>query len=212
MYKFVWILSMLLCANAWCDKALEKLVDQIQNHYDSVNTLSAKFEQTYESVRFENKQKASGQLTVKKPGKMRWDYQVPKGKVLVADGNTITLYDPKDRQAIVSKQPKDQGLPAALSFLAGKGNLKKSFNFSWIQKPKDDTAILKATPKSPEPNIKELELTVSELSHPLIVSTAVLDELKGKSQITFSKIRLNTKVSDKTFAFKVPKKATIINQ
>src|SRR5262245_36412727 len=81
-----------------------EVLEQLQKSYESVRTIQAEFEQVYRSRRFDEK-KAKGNLTIAKPGKMRWDYDEPKGKVLVSDGKKMTLFDPEDRQAMVSEQP-----------------------------------------------------------------------------------------------------------
>lgn len=210
MRTFILIVSVLFSAEA-SDAALTELVSKLQAKYEKINSLEAKFEQTYESARFSQTQTVSGTMMVKKPGKMRWNYSKPKGKVLVSDGSTITMYDPSDRQAIVSARPKDQNLPAAIAFLSGSGDLKKSFDFSWVSKPQNDQAILKAVPKKSEPNVKELEFTVS-VQNPLITGTTVIDELGGRSKISFTSIKLDKNIPDREFNYQIPKQATIITQ
>lgn len=193
------------------DADLDALVDRLQKRYDAIETLTARFAQTYESVRFDKGKEASGKLEIQKPGKMRWDYQKPKGKVLASDGQTLTLYDPEDRQAIVSRKPKDKDLPASLTFLSGQGRLKKSFAFSWIEKPAQDRAVLRAVPKIAEANVKELHLTV-DLTRDLIVGTLVVDEMQGASEIKFTGIELNRTIPAKRFSFTPPAGTTILNQ
>lgn len=198
--------------SAFADAELDTVVQNLQARYDKVKTMSAKFEQSYKSVRFDEDKKAAGLLEIAKPGKMRWDYSLPKGKLMVSDGETISLYDPQDRQVIVNKQPKDRNLPAAIAFLSGQGKLKDSFHFEWIRKPtnKDQRAVLRATPKVKEPNVKEIHFTVSVTGEPMIVGTSILDELGGASQITFKDIKMNPNLSPKRFSFKAPAGITVV--
>lgn len=204
------ILGLGWVASAAMDPELTALVERLQKKYDGIQTLTARFEQTYESVRFEKGKKAHGKLEIQKPGKMRWDYREPRGKVMVSDGETLTLFDPQDRQAIVSKKPKDGSLPASVAFLAGEGKLAKSFALSWIQKPKDGRAVLRAIPKDREANVKEIHFTV-DLARDLIVATLIVDELQGASEIRFEDIELNRSIPSKRFSFTPPKGTTILN-
>ena len=59
---------------------------------------------------------------MKKPGRMRWNYQKPDPKMYLADGDTLWLYEPEDKQAF-KQDLKASQLPAALAFLTGKGKL-----------------------------------------------------------------------------------------
>ncbi|HEX8950253.1 MAG TPA: outer membrane lipoprotein carrier protein LolA, partial [Polyangia bacterium] len=49
------------------------VVARVQKYYDATKDLRAKFEQQIESVS-RAPSKASGEVWLKKPGKMRWDY------------------------------------------------------------------------------------------------------------------------------------------
>src|SRR5437867_299158 len=80
---------------------VQEVVHQLQKSYDQIQSIEANFEQTYRSKRFDEKVNR-GKLAIIKPGKMRWDYSEPKGKVLVSNGKQILLYDPEDHQALVT--------------------------------------------------------------------------------------------------------------
>lgn len=201
----------LLSARATADAELDALIANLQSHYDRLQTLSATFEQSYESARFAAPQTMRGELKIKKPGKMRWDYSKPKGKLLLSDGETITMYDPEDRQALVTQQPKDRDLPAAITFLSGSGRFKENFSFAWIQKPDAGKAILKVVPKKSEPNLKEMEWKI-DVKEKLITATTIVDELEGKNTIAFSRIRTNPPLKDQDFKAKLPKQTTIVQQ
>src|SRR5947209_18376646 len=74
------------------------VVARVQKYYDATKDLRAKFEQQLESPS-RAPSKASGDVWLKKPGKMRWDYAKPEKKVIVSDGATLWFYDPEDEQA-----------------------------------------------------------------------------------------------------------------
>ncbi len=67
----------------------------------------------------------SGTLTLKKPGRMRWAYDSPAGKVFILDGKFAWFYTPGDAQAqrIPAKQMDDLRTP--LRFLLGHTELQE---------------------------------------------------------------------------------------
>ena len=104
------------------------VVARVQKYYDATKDLRAKFEQQLESAS-RAPSKASGEVLLKKPGKMRWDYAKPDKKLMVSDGATLWVYEPEDEQAY-KQDLKGNALPAQVSFLLGEGKLDKEFDAS----------------------------------------------------------------------------------
>src|SRR5262249_33458770 len=151
------------------------LIQKLQTTYDKINTVQAHFEQTYRPKRFQEK-KTSGAVTLVKPGKMRWDYIRPKGRVFVSDGEQITLYDPEDRQAMVTPMPKNDSLPVAFAFLWGKGKLEKLFKVS-VHSQQSFESVLKLVPKEEVPNVREVYLTMAMKGPAWVTGSKVIDPL-----------------------------------
>ena len=104
------------------------VVARVQKYYDATKDLRAKFEQQLDSAS-RAPSKASGEVLLKKPGKMRWDYAKPDKKLMVSDGATLWVYEPEDEQAY-KQDLKGSALPAQVSFLLGEGKLDKEFDAS----------------------------------------------------------------------------------
>ncbi len=70
----------------------------------------------------------SGTLVLKKPGRMRWTYDQPAGKVFVLDGKSCVVIHPGTDQAqrVPAKQLDD--LRSPLRFLLGHTQLKKELD------------------------------------------------------------------------------------
>src|SRR6202011_4143087 len=68
-----------------------------------------------------------GTLMLRKPGRMRWDYSQPKGKLFVSDGKNLWLYTPADNRAERMKLQESEDMRAPLAFLLGKLNFEKEF-------------------------------------------------------------------------------------
>src|SRR5262249_37682726 len=75
------------------DLVLSKARRGIENRYNNAKTVKLQFEQTY-SVQGRGRRTESGVLQLRKPGKMRWDYVTPAGKLYLSDGKDIYFYSP----------------------------------------------------------------------------------------------------------------------
>ena len=63
----------------------------------------------------------SGQVFLRRPGLMRWEYREPSGKLFLSDGETIHFYLP-DRKQVRKVASAAAGIGASpFSFLLGRG-------------------------------------------------------------------------------------------
>lgn len=69
----------------------------------------------------------SGILYLRRPSKMRWQYEVPEGKLLVGDGEVLHMYSPRSNQVRRVKLEETGDLRAPLSFLLGRLKLRRQF-------------------------------------------------------------------------------------
>ena len=69
-----------------------------------------------------------GTLLLKKPGRMRWSYAQPAGKVFVLDGKYAWFYTPGDAQAQRIPAKKLDDLRSPLRFLLGHTELAKELD------------------------------------------------------------------------------------
>src|SRR5713226_502394 len=112
-----------------------ELASALQRKYDGIKDFSADFTHTYEGGVLRKQITERGQLLVKKPGKMRWDYSAPEPKQFVSDGVKMYSYLPQDKQVIVANVAPDDQATTPTLFLAGKGNLTRDFTPSLIEAP-----------------------------------------------------------------------------
>ncbi len=109
-------------------RSADQIVDSLQKNYDATVDFVADFRQETEVKTLNRKLKASGKLYFKRPGKMLWRYEEPKGQVVLADGKNLYFYQPEQNQVIKSPLKNAFRSDIPLSFLLGLGNLKKDFN------------------------------------------------------------------------------------
>ena len=138
----------------------------------------------------------------------------PRDAFSVSDGETLTLYDPEDQQALVAPQPKEGDLPVGLSFLWGKAKLLETFHVNVESERVVDGVKyvdLVCTPKEVVPNVKQLKLTLKMGNRVFVQRSIVYDVMGGESEIIFSNVRFNPKISSSRFSFHAPKGTAIVD-
>jgi outer membrane lipoprotein carrier protein len=149
-----------------------------------------------------------GTLTLRKQGKMRWDYTRPAGKLFVSDGKTVYLYSSRDNR--VEKVPlKDtEDMRAPLAFLLGRMDMKKEFRDFSVHTG-DGGSWLDASAKTERVPYERVEM--------LIAGDGSVRQLKvvGRDQslldFRFKDERLNPPVAEGFFHFTVPAGAEVVD-
>ncbi len=183
------------------------LIRQVQERYNRAQTLSVKFVETY-TLLGHGRSPETGTLTLRKQGKMRWDYTRPTGKLFISDGKTVYLYTAADNR--VEKVPlKDtEDMRAPLAFLLGKLDMKKEFRDFTVSEGESGN-WLRAAAKSDRVPYKNVEM--------LIAPDGSVRQLKitGRDQsllaFAFQDEKVNPPVADSAFRFTVPPGAQIVD-
>ena len=191
---------------------LHAVVDRVQKRYDAAGDFRAHFSQTLTNPTFKRKTALSGEVLLKKPGKMRWNYQTPDVKMYLADGTRLWLYEPDDRQAF-KQDLKSSQLPAALAFLTGKGKLADEFEISLSKQAGVGTArdyVLALRPRQAQPQVKELTFVVDPETF-LVRESLLVDGQGNVNDMLFSDIKINAGVPDGTFHWSPPAGTRVID-
>ncbi len=188
---------------------LEVLIQNLQNKYARLATLSADFTQSYTAPNVRSRRE-SGRLQLKKPGKMRWDYVAPEAKQYVADGKFVYEYLPADRIVTRTSANNLNDWRTPFLFLLGRGNLRRDFSrieFSSEAPVRAGHRVLRLIPKRSS-DILEVILEVEPGSWQL----SRLSFLKsGQSRIDFllSNVQENIALPETNFSFKIPGGVTL---
>src|SRR5512146_3138237 len=166
------------------DRAIE-LARKVQAYYEQTRDLEARFEQTYTYAGFGRRQVSSGTLRIKKPGKMRWDYEKPARKTIVVNGSRLVQFEPEENQAYVDEHFDASAMSAAVTFLLGKGDLAREFELS-----RDGAGGLLLTPKEPDPRVASIALAVGPQGE--VTATRVTDGSGNVNEIRFENVRRTT--------------------
>ena len=181
----------------------------LQTRYEGIRDFSADFMQTYRGGVLRTETKEQGTVTIKKPGMMRWVYSKPERKEFVSDGRKLYSYIPEDRQVMVADVPPDDAATTPALFLAGKGQIVRDFATAFDSNPPAGIVALKLTPKKTEPEYEYFVILVDAKTMQLR-GLATKDRQGGLSVLTFTNLKENTGISDKEFAFRVPRGVDVI--
>jgi outer membrane lipoprotein carrier protein len=204
------ILALSIVAPA--DLDAPQLAQALQKKYDGIRDFSADFVHVYEGGVLRKRITERGRLLIKKPGKMRWEYTSPEQKLFVSDGMKMYSYIPQDKQVIVASVPPEDQATTPTLFLAGKGNLTRDFTPSIVELPSGmppGAKALKLVPKKPQRDYDELVLVVDSGTLE-IRGLVTVDAQGGKSSFSFANLKENVGLSDKEFAFKVPRGVDVV--
>jgi outer membrane lipoprotein carrier protein len=189
----------------------QQAVRMVQAKYAQIETFTADFQQVYRSRDIELKE--SGTVMMKKPGKMYWEYKQPNQKYFISDGDQTYFYVPADRQVMVSDLRLDTA-STPLLFLLGRGDVERDFIVERVTEEgprQPGNLLLRLNPIEPQPEFSHLILEVIPDSF-LIHRLTVFDHLGSRNDYTLTNLRVNPRIPDRQFRFRIPSDAEVIRQ
>jgi outer membrane lipoprotein carrier protein len=196
------------------------VVERVQRRYDAAQDFRAEFNQTLTSQAMKRQTRSAGEVLLKKPGLMRWNYRTPEARMYLSDGALLWLYEPEDAQAF-KQDLKSSQLPAALAFLTGTGKLAEQFEIQAVARTDPDFGkligsgnprdyLLALHPRQAQPQIKSI-LFVVEPETFEVRETVITDAQGNQNDVLFSDIRTNTRIPASTFRFTPPAGVRVID-
>ncbi len=204
------IAGLLLAASLalWADASTDELIKKVESRYNHAKTLSVEFTESY-SLLGHGRPPETGTLTLRKQGKMRWDYTRPEGKLFISDGKNVFLYTAKDNR--VEKVPlKDtEDMRAPLAFLLGRLDLKKEFSDFKLQAGADGGTWLEASAKNDRAPYQSVDMLLSPEGE--VRRLKVMGRDQSVLSYSFSNEKLNPPVSEAEFHFTIPPGAEVVD-
>src|SRR5271165_5247805 len=196
-----------LCLPAQDAHAIAARVDQ---RYDHLHSLQAQFTETYSGAGMTRTE--SGTLLLKKPGRMRWNYDQPRPKLFITDGNTAWFYVPGERQARRTSVKQLDDLRSPLRYLLGKTKLEKELDGLSLapdRKPlQPGDLVLRGIPKGMRDRVSQ---TLLEVAPDGLINRIVIEELDGSvTDFRFLQQKENVQLADQQFSFVPPAGVEIV--
>ena len=180
--------------------SLHELVGRIDHHYNSLHSLSVHFVQQYEGMGMHREN--AGVLLLRKPGKMRWTYTDPAGKLFVLDGHYGYFYSPGATEAQKIPQKKLDDIRSPLRFLLGHTELERELTGLRMTADGGGLYTLTGVPKGMEQRVRALSITADGSG--VIRSMRIVETDGVTNSFAFSGERDNAPAPDSAFVFTAP--------
>ena len=184
----------------------DALADRIDHHYNSLRTLEVHFVQQYAGMGMNRKE--AGVLLLKKPGKMRWTYSLPAGKLFVLDGHDGYFYSPGDTEVQRVPVKKLDDMRSPLRFLLGHTKLAQELTGLSIAPATNGNFTLTGTPKGMEKRIAAFSVTATPAG---VIQSMRIEETDGiTNSFVFTDETPNAPAPDTSFVFTPPAGVNVV--
>ncbi len=158
---------------------------------------------------------STGTFEFSRPNRFRFHYLKPFEQTLVADGQTLWLYDVDLNQVTTRKQAAALGsTPAALIASAADVQALQA-DFVMVDAPdKEGLQWVTASPKSKEGQLQSVRVgfRLSGAETSTLEVLEILDSFGQRSVLTFKQFQANPALPEKTFEFKAPPGVDVLKQ
>ena len=182
------------------------MLKRVDAHYNHLTSLRCDFTEHFTGLGVERTER--GTLQLAKPGRMRWSYTDPAGKLFVLDGRFAWSYLPGDAQVqrVPAKQLDD--LRSPLRFLLGRTKLETELLHASIT-PEGHDFLIEGVPRGLEQRVSRLSLRVSAAGG---IEQIRLEERDGSvTEFLFQNAVENQPLPADTFHFEVPPGLPIVD-
>jgi outer membrane lipoprotein carrier protein len=181
----------------------------VQTFYDGTTSLEADFQQFFWTRVYARTATSRGALRIARPGRVRFDYTEPSGKVVVGNGDAFTYFEPGDDGTAGQYYRATTDVASrALGFLTGTSRLDRDFTF--VIHPSTTgpahTVCLELRPRAADPHYTRLRLYVSsvEATRGVVMQVAIEDADGNWNTFRFSNFHFNRGLADSVFTYTPP--------
>jgi outer membrane lipoprotein carrier protein len=208
----VLVSGLVSAASAASAQSLDETIRGLEAAYGRMTDLRAEFSQSSFNKSLNQTIAAQGVVSLKRGGKLRWEYSEPTKQEIVSDGKTLWVYTPSLNQVNTGKAPEALAGPAG-SFLAGLGKLREHFNVRYLNpaqpRDADGNVVLDLAPKQPLPTLTRLILSFDPKQWE-IRKAVVYDQFENTVSMRFTKLAMNAGLPDTLFTFTPPPNAAVV--
>ena len=184
----------------------ESLVKRIEERHAQTTDLVADFVQSYRSGLLGRELVERGEVSIQRPGRMRWEYKEPEEKLFISDGHTFYFYVPEDKQVIVQDQDEQRSLAARLLF--GEGGLLDEFEASLDEPFEEGVLRVRLVPRKEDAELEQAYIDVEPAGR---VRSILIEDIEGnRTRFRFDGVKENTGLPDRLFRFEIPSGVEVI--
>ena len=197
--RFLLLALLLLPRTGWCADTAQQLAQRVDKYYNDLHSLRTAFTESFHGMGIDREE--SGTLLLRKPGKMRWSYSHPAGKVFVLDGKYAWFYGPGDAQVERVSAAQLDDLRSPLRFLLGHTQLQKELEGLTVSETPDGLQ-LSGVPRGLQKRVEKIVLGVSPDG--VIHSMSITETDGAQTAFTFKDSVADAPAPDSEFVFHPP--------
>jgi outer membrane lipoprotein carrier protein len=184
--------------------SVQQVAARVDARYNTMKSLRAEFTEIYSGGGIQRSE--SGELWLKKPGRMRWEYRQPRAKLFVTDGRSAWFYLPGERQARQTAVKKLDDVRSPLRYLLGHSKLEKELRGLSLAPDVPPLAagdvVLRGVPVGMEERVSQVQLECDAQGY---LRRIVMEELDGsRTEFRLERQRENVPIPDAEFRFEPP--------
>jgi outer membrane lipoprotein carrier protein len=187
---------------------VHQIAQLVDSHYNKLHSLRAGFTESYAGLGMTRTE--SGTLLLLKPGRMRWDYSVPAGKVFLIDGKFAWFYSKGAQQVQRIAAKKLDDLRSPMRFLLGHTQVEKELEHLELNKSSSGAMVLVGQPRGQENRVRRVTLTIAPTTG--ANQEIEIEEIDGAiTRFTFSNEQTNVAIPESTFHFDPPAGVPVVD-
>ena len=199
------VICMLLTPGLSSAVSVDEVLQRIQKSYENIHDMSGSFVQKSYIKDLNRTDTFKGEFFIKMPKKMRVSYSGENPSEVVINNDEITIYQKKEKQAIMGRFDSSTYGQTPVVLLSGFGKIQEEFSVT----NKKDMLFLK--PKKPMGIVVSIEMQTSDAAFP-IQSFVIHDTYSNRIEITLKDVKINTGLKDSFFTLSFPKGVSVLDR
>jgi len=183
---------------------------RLENKLRTIVSLQADFKQFYYSIDAQDPITGHGRVFIRRPDRMRWEYDSPEKQIFIFKDNYFWLYFPEDKQLIKNASNSEVQESEILGLLSGNFSILDRYVVTSNPFPTTQKNVyqIKLTPKG-ESQFSYILLEIDQKSW-LILKAIFFEPGGSKLEYHFSHIKIGQKFPEELFDLKIPPDCEII--
>lgn len=182
--------------------------EDLDHFFEDVQTYSARFQQVVLDEGFNPIEESAGRVTIKRPGRFRWDYEPPDETRIISNGEKVWIYDVELEQVSVRSYEDALGnTPAAL--LAGGAGISEEFEVTDLGEVNGPLHWVRMVPKSEDVGFEDIRIGFEDSRLRVM---ELVDGLGQTTRITMTDAAENETIDDSRFRFAAPEGVDVIDE
>ncbi len=181
-------------------------IDGVEKRYNQPKTIRMEFVQRY-TWPGRPPRTESGSLYLRKPRRMRWEYQDPPGKLFLSDGKHVYFYSPLTKRVEKMRLKESGDMRTPLAFLFGRLDLRRDFREFRTRQNGEDLEMT-ALPKSKKAPYLQVDFVLTPDHR--IKRLVVRGQDQSLMEFQFSDEQTNPALDPGLFTFQMPAGAEFV--